>query len=117
MPFFYFVINRMETNREAVLRKLKLPPNTSLGIPDLVRLTGIPKKALQEVYNRGIGAHSNLQSVRLKDGTKNPDTKRFPKSKRMSKEQWAMARVFSFINKGTTFHTTDSDIAKRFSIE
>jgi hypothetical protein len=32
--------------------------------------------------------------VRLKDGTKNPDTKRFPKSKRMSKERWAMKQGF-----------------------
>lgn len=106
-----------ETNRQAVLRKLGLPKDTSLSITELAKLTKLPRKALQEVYNRGIGAYkTNLESVRLKDFTKNPDTKRFPASKRLSKEQWGFGRIFSFINKGKTFTTTDKDIAEKYNI-
>jgi hypothetical protein len=31
----------------------------------------------------------------------------------MSAEQWGMARVYSFLNKGKTYETTDADLAKR----
>lgn len=74
--------------------------------------------ALQEIYNRGIGAwKSNPESVRLKkDFSKNPNLAKYPRSQRLSKEQWAMARVFSFVNKGKTFRTTDKDIAEKYNI-
>jgi hypothetical protein len=69
---------------------------------------------LQEIFNRGVGAHANLGSVRLKsDFSKNPDTKKYPESARLTKEQWAMARVYSFLNKGTTYKTTDADLARK----
>ena len=104
----------MPTNREQVLRKLDLPKDTSLSVKELSSLLKIPKKALQEVYNRGVGAwKTNPESVRLLSGEKNYSASRTGK---MSKEQWAMARVYSFVNKGTTFHTTDSDIARRYDL-
>ena len=71
------------TNKQKFNKKYKQPINTANGKDDIVRLTGIPKKILDEVYDRGIGAYkTNPKSVR-------PNVK--------SKEQWAMARVNSFL--------------------
>ena len=104
----------MPTHREQVLRTLGLPLTESLSIADLARRTGVPAAALQEVYNRGVGAwKSNPASVRLLSGEKNYSTSRAGK---MSKEQWGMARVYSFLNHGTTFKTTDADIARRYRL-
>ena len=105
----------MPTHREQVLRHLGLPMDTHLSVAKLARLIRVPKEALQEVYNRGVGAwKSNPESVRLLSGEKNYSASRAGK---MSKEQWAMARVYSFVNRGTTFHTTDADIARRYKIK
>jgi hypothetical protein len=90
----------------------------SLSLGQISRLSGVPKAALQEVYNRGTGAwKSNPESVRLKsDFSKNPDLGSFPRSARLSKEQWSMARVYSFVDKGKTYRTADSDIAKKYNV-
>jgi hypothetical protein len=85
----------------------------SYGLSELSKISGVSKSILQQVYNRGIGAYGNLGSVRLLDFSKNPDTSKFPAEDRLSKEQWAMARVYSFLNKGTTYKTTDSDLAEK----
>ena len=71
-------------------------------------------KALEEVRDRGHGAwRTNPESVRLKaDFSKNPDMARYPRSARLSAEQWGLARVYSFLDKGTTFRTADADIAR-----
>jgi hypothetical protein len=57
------------------------------------------------VYDRGIGAYKTQpKSVRLKGSfVKNVDA---PLSKKLSKEQWATARVYSFIN-GNPKHDND----------
>jgi hypothetical protein len=108
----------VETHRERFLKRHKLPLNTSLSLEEISKLSGVPLTALQEVYNRGTGAYtSNLASVRLlKDFSKNPDTKKYPASQRLSKEAWSFARVYSFVDKGTTFKTTDRDIAKEYKL-
>lgn len=55
-------------------------------------------KILNEVYDRGAGAYeSNPQSVRMK-GTYKKNVKA-PMSKKLSKEQWSYARIYSFVNK------------------
>lgn len=105
----------MPTHKQQVLRHLGLPADTSFSVSELARAIKVPAEALQEVYNRGIGAwKSNPASVRLLSGEKNYSTSRAGK---MSKEQWAMARVYSFVNRGKTFHTTDADIARRYKIK
>lgn len=106
------------THRENVLRALGLPLTSHLSINELSGLTSLPIEALQEVYNRGVGAwKSNPASVRLnKDFSKNTNLSAYPRSARLTKEQWAMARVYSFINKGTTFMTADADIARKYRI-
>lgn len=58
--------------------------------------SGIAYSILKAVYDRGIGAYkTNPQSVR-------PNVK--------SKEQWAFARVNSFISGGKTRTTADKDL-------
>ena len=109
----------MPTHRENFLRKHGLPLTESLSIPEISNLSGVPVKSLQEIFRRGVGAHgSNLASVRLKkDFSKNPDTKRYPESARLSPQQWGYARIFSFLDRGTTFHTADADIARKLGLQ
>ena len=108
----------VKTHRLQVLKLLGLKPDDSPSILELARLTKIPVAALREVHSRGEGAYSsNLGSVRLKsDFSKNPDVGRFPASARLSMAQWAMARVYSFLNKGRTYKTADADIAKKYGV-
>lgn len=99
------------TNRTQYLKKVGLDPKESYSLEELSKVSKVPVSILQEVYNRGIGAHSNLGSVRLKkDFSKNPNPA-IPASARLSKEQWAMSRLYSFLNKGKTYKTTDKDLA------
>lgn len=106
--------NRMKTYRERFLARYDLPSDMSLSIDDISYLTDIPTSILQSVYNRGVGAwKSNIASVRIK-GTfaKNPDTTKYPRSTRLSKEQWGMARIYSFVMGGKTAKTADRDLAE-----
>lgn len=104
----------MATHRENVLRLMDADLNERFSVEDLAYIFDLPIASLQEVYNRGIGAwQSNPESVRLKkDFSKNPSMKRYPRKARLSKEQWAMGRLFSFLDRGKTYQTTDSDIAR-----
>ena len=105
------------THRQSVLKALGLPKDTTLSLEELAEHTDLPIEALQEIYNRGIGAwKTNISSVRLKDFSKNPNLSKYPRSARLGKEQWAMARVYSFVDKGKTFHTADADIARKYNI-
>ncbi len=86
---------RMRTKREAFLKEYGLP-DKSYSIEELATITKIPQKTLQEVYNRGIGAYkTNPESVRMKGSLKKGV--KAPMSKKLSKEQWAMARLYSFL--------------------
>lgn len=102
------------TYREQFLKAFDLPKDTSLSLQEIADLSGIKKSILQQVYNRGTGAWKNsLSSVRLKkDFSKNPDTKKYPRSARLSKEAWSFGRVYSFVMGGKTFRTADSDLAE-----
>jgi hypothetical protein len=105
------------THRQSVLKALGLPKDTTLSLEELAEHTDLPIEALQEIFNRGIGAwKTNISSVRLKDFSKNPNLSKYPRSARLGKEQWAMARVYSFVDKGKTFHTADADIARKYNI-
>ena len=106
------------THRLQVLKALNLPSDTSLSVEELAEATDLPVAALQEVYNRGVGAwKSNPTSVRLQGSfRKDEDLKKYPRGARLGKEQWAMARVYSFVNKGKTFHTADADIVREYRL-
>ena len=105
----------MPTHRESVLKILGLPKTTSLSLEELAEKTDLPIEALQEVYNRGIGAYkTNPQSVRMKGSYKKGVDD--PMSKKLSKEQWEFARVYAWINKSKVFYNQDSDIAREYRI-
>ena len=76
----------MATNKEKFNKKYGQPKDASNSLAKIAKLSGIKKSALQKIYNKGIGAYkTNPQSVR-------PNVK--------SKEQWAMARVYSSVMGG-----------------
>jgi hypothetical protein len=85
----------------------------SLSKAEISRISKIPIKILNDVYDRGIGAYkTNPESVRTKTGKKDAKA---PLSKKMSKEQWAMARIYSFVNKieGKKKLNHDTDLAEK----
>jgi hypothetical protein len=94
----------MPTRRESFLAKKNLP-DKSYSLKELGKISGIPTHTLQLVYNRGIGAYkTNPESVRMKGSfEKGVDA---PMSMKLSKEQWAMARVYSFLD-GNPKHDND----------
>ena len=84
------------THRENVIKGLKLQ-NKKHSLLVLSKASGIPKPILQEVYNRGIGAYrTNPTSVRMIGSFKKNVAA--PMSQKLSKEQWAFARTYSFID-------------------
>jgi hypothetical protein len=93
-----------KTHRENVFRKYDLKED-GYSLDDLAKITGVSKDTLQEVYNRGIGAYkTNPQSVRMKGSFKKGVDA--PMSQKLGKEQWAMARVYSFLD-GNPKHDDD----------
>jgi len=84
------------THREHVLKMLGLK-DQGYSLSALSRYTKIPHKILLECYRRGIGAYKTQPlSVRMK-GTFEKFVNA-PMSQKLSKEQWAMARCYSFID-------------------
>ena len=85
------------THREHVLHRLGLSTDKGYSLTALARKTGKSVRTLQEVYNRGIGAYKTQpSSVRMKGSFKKGVNA--PMSMKLSKEQWAMARVYSFLD-------------------
>jgi hypothetical protein len=72
--------------------KRKFPDATSLEAK--AKATGVPLKYIKESYNRGLAA--------WRTGHRPGATQ----------QQWGYARVHSFLMCGTTYHTTDSDLAR-----
>ncbi len=99
----------MSTWRQKYNKKYGFPRDASHSIADISKTTGIKKSILQQVYNRGIGAwKNNIASVRVAaTGKKDPKA---PRSVKMGKEQWAMARIYSFVGGGKTQKTADKDL-------
>ncbi len=76
----------MATWKEKYIKKYGYEKSKSNSLSDIAKDTGISKRGLQQIYNKGIGAYkTNPQSVR-------PNV--------TSKEQWAMARVYSAVMGG-----------------
>lgn len=107
------------TNRQAFLQRHGLPSGTSLSLGEIAHLSGFPRRALQEVFDKGVGAwKSNPASVRLKkDFSKNPSLARYPRAARLGKEQWAYARVYSFVQRTPSdFYGADRSIAEKYGL-
>ena len=96
------------THRLRFLRKHNLPVH-GYSVEELAKISHVPRSILQQVYDRGIGAYkTNPTSVRMK-GTFKKGVKA-PYSRKLSKEQWAMARVYSFLD-GNPKH--DGDLRRK----
>jgi hypothetical protein len=92
------------THKQRVLRKYGLP-DTGHSLAELAKVSGVPLSTLKEVEKRGYGAYkTNPQSVRMK-GTFEKGVNA-PMSQKLSASQWAMARVYSFLD-GSRKHDTD----------
>lgn len=86
----------MKTHRERVLERHGME-DRGYSIPELSKLFGYSEDVLQQVYNRGIGAYrSNPQSVRMKGSFKKGVNA--PMSMKLSAQQWARARIWSFLD-------------------
>ena len=93
------------TNKQKFNKRYKQPLDKSNSLSDIAKLSGISKSILQQVYNRGVGAwKTNPGSVRNVKGVKGGP------GKKMTKEQWAISRVYSFVMGGKTRTTTDKDL-------
>ena len=104
------------TNRTAFLKRHGLPADTSLSLNEVASYAGMPVAALRKVYQKGLGAyHTNPESVRVK-GTFKKDPS-VPLSRKLSPQQWAMARVYAFVMKtAKVFHGADKHIAEEFRL-
>jgi hypothetical protein len=90
------------TRKDNVFKRYGL--SGSYSKEELSKITKVPLEILEEVYDRGIGAYkTNPESVRLKGSFKKGPA---PMSQKLSKEQWAMARVYSFLD-GNPKHDQD----------
>jgi hypothetical protein len=77
---------KIKTWKQKYNQKYGYPANESHDLKEISKDTGVSLKGLQQIYNKGIGAYkTNPESVR-------PNVK--------SKEQWAMARVYSAVMGG-----------------
>jgi hypothetical protein len=76
----------------------KIFPNAK-SLKEKSEATGVPLKYIQESYNRGMAA--------WRTGHRPFATE----------QQWGYARVHSFLLCGKTYHTTDSDLAKKAKAE
>ena len=92
----------MATWKEKYNKKYGYEKNESHSLKEISKDTGVSVKGLKQIKKKGAGAwKTNLPSVRLKGSfKKNPNTKKFPRSKRLGKEQWSMARVYSAVMGG-----------------
>lgn len=103
-------------NSREFKKKHGIPIDEGLSIEQIAKLSGMPVRALREVHSRGEGAYSgNLTSVRTKGTFKKGENR--PASQKLSMEQWAMARVYSFVMKRKgTFGGADRDIAVKYNL-
>jgi len=84
------------TYKDKYNKKYNYDKNTSHDLDEISKDTGISVKGLQQIYNKGIGAYkTNPSSVR-------PNVK--------SKEQWAMARVYSAVMGGKASEVDSNEL-------
>jgi hypothetical protein len=103
----------MTTNKQKFNKKYGFKLDEGHSKAEISKLTGIPKSILDQVYDRGVGARkSNPESVRSASSGKKIGGKSL--RGKMSAEQWAMGRVYSFVMKGKgTWGKADKDLAEK----
>lgn len=85
----------VKTRRSSYTSKFHAKYPDAKTLPEIAKATGISKKTLQEVYNRGMAAWR---------------TGHRPGA---SQHAWGMARVHSFVLHGKTWRTADKDLAEK----
>jgi len=90
-------------NSNAFKRKHNIDISEPLSLSKIAKLSGMPLKALKEVFSKGQGAYfSDPQSV---------------KPMVQSPEQWGLGRVYSFVmRRKTTFGGADKHIADKYNL-
>ena len=86
----------VETNKNKFNKRHGKPKDASNSLEDMSKLSGVKKSILQQVFNRGVGAFKTNRSA-VRPSVKSP-------------EQWAYARVYSFLAGGKTRYTADKDL-------
>lgn len=87
------------TYKQKFNRKYKFDKDEDHSLTEISKVTGYKRSGLQTIYNKGIGAYkTNPKSVR-------PSVK--------SKEQWAMARVYSAVMGGKAQKIDKSHLIKK----
>ena len=104
------------THKESFLKKHGRHPTESLSLYEISDLSGFPLSALRQVYQKGLGAyHTNPQSVRLIGSFKK--NVKAPMSQKLSPQQWAMARVYAFVDKSPkVFYGADKHISESYGL-
>ena len=93
----------MVTNSQAFKRRHGISEEEGLSLKEIAKLSGMPKAALQQVFNRGVGAFKTNRS-----GVRPTVT---------SAEQWAFGRVYSFVMKQPgTYGGRDADLVREYRI-
>jgi len=85
----------MPTFKQKFNKKHKQPLNKSNSIKEISTLSGYKLSGLQKIYNKGIGAAKTA-------GISRPNVK--------SKEQWAIARIYASISKGSKSSKIDKEL-------
>lgn len=85
----------VRTRRSSYTSRFRAKYPDAKTLPEIAKATGISKRILQEVYNRGMAAWR---------------TGHRPGA---SQHAWGMARVHSFVTHGKTWRTADKDLARK----
>ena len=85
----------VKTRRSSYTSKFHAKYPDVKTLPEIAKATGVSKKVLEEVYNRGMAAWR---------------TGHRPGA---SQHAWGMARVHSFVMHGKTWRTADKDLAEK----
>ena len=103
----------MSTNKNKFNKKYGFKSDEGHSKAEISKLTGIPKSILDQVYDRGVGARrTNPESVRSATTGKKVGGRSL--KGKMSAEQWAMGRVYSFVMKQPgTWGRADKDLAEK----
>jgi len=103
----------MSTNKNKFNKKYGFKLDEGHSKAEISRLTGIPRSILDQVFDRGVGARrTNPESVRSATTGKKVGGRSL--KGKMSAEQWAMGRVYSFVMKQPgTWGKADKDLADK----
>jgi hypothetical protein len=85
----------VKTRRSSYSSRFHVKYPGAKSLPEIAKATHVPVKTLRTVYNRGMAAWR---------------TGHRPGA---SQHAWGMARVHSFVLKGKTYRTADSDLATK----